>query len=493
MAAVLLLAAVGGTAWAAEGGAGSPAAPPAVFGDGGWVRDGDALVPQGADRSPDLGGEAGGVGGAGTSRDGAPRAAALAPEPAVTIPAEPATPGTDPDGDPGGGSGADADSEADADGDARIEALCAQLTAAADRHAVPHDFFVRLIWKESRFNANAVSPVGARGIAQFMPSTARARGLGDPFDPDEALPASAHFLRDLKNQFGVWGLAAAGYNAGPNRVLAYLAGRSGLPYETLDFVYAITGREADYWKLRARRLKVARASPPAAPRPLPLRTEPAAPAGLAPAVAAAKSATPTIVPPITAAAPSGHPDAGGGATVEGDRVKMVVHRPMVTDGPPDDLGPSPVPGIVVHRPSRAGRPPHASPADAAAVTAAVPRTRPEIETRPVDCARLVVALGRARTSPRPAFGGGAGGGWSPWGAQVAGHPQRAIALRQFGRHRTRLPGDLQSPSVVVRRFPARGRLPIHAVQFGAASRSEAQATCARVARALVPCVVVKNR
>ena len=66
-------------------------------------------------------------------------------------------------------------------------------------------------------------------------------------------------------------------------------------------------------------------------------------------------------------------------------------------------------------------------------------------------------------------------------------------MQMFQRQRARLPGDLGSPSVIVRRFPARGRLPIHAVQFAASSRSEAKATCARVARALVPCVVVKNR
>jgi hypothetical protein len=175
---------------------------------------------------------------------------------------------------------------------------------------------------------------------------------------------------------------------------------------------------------------------------------------------------------------------------------MAIHRPRITDGPPDDLGPSPVAGILVHRPNRSGRTGEAPPVAAASTAAsvAVPRLRPEIEAQPVDCARLIVALGRARTTPRPVFGGGGGGGgWSPWGAQVAGHPQRAIALRQFGRHRARLPGDLQSPSVIVRRFPARGRLPIHAVQFGAGSRSQAQATCARVAKALVPCVVVKNR
>jgi len=52
-------------------------------------------------------------------------------------------------------------------------------------------FFARLIWKESRFDIKAVSPAGAQGVAQFMPATAKRRGLADPFDPEQAIPASA--------------------------------------------------------------------------------------------------------------------------------------------------------------------------------------------------------------------------------------------------------------------------------------------------------------
>ena len=71
----------------------------------------------------------------------------------------------------------------------------------------------------------AVSAKGAQGIAQFMPQTADFRGLADPFDPIEALHNSASYLRDLRERFGNLGLAAAGYNAGPGRVSAWLAGR----------------------------------------------------------------------------------------------------------------------------------------------------------------------------------------------------------------------------------------------------------------------------
>jgi soluble lytic murein transglycosylase-like protein len=63
----------------------------------------------------------------------------------------------------------------------------------------PVEFFARVIWQESRFNASAVSPKGAEGIAQFMPRTADWHGLGNPFDPIEALRHAASYLRELRS------------------------------------------------------------------------------------------------------------------------------------------------------------------------------------------------------------------------------------------------------------------------------------------------------
>jgi soluble lytic murein transglycosylase-like protein len=96
--------------------------------------------------------------------------------------------------------------------------ICRTLEQAAAENGVPVEFFARVIWQESRFNARAVSPKGAAGIAQFMPQTASWHGLADPFDPVEALRHSANYLRELRDQFGNLGLAAAAYNAGPGRV-----------------------------------------------------------------------------------------------------------------------------------------------------------------------------------------------------------------------------------------------------------------------------------
>jgi hypothetical protein len=126
--------------------------------------------------------------------------------------------------------------------------ICRAVEKGAAENEIPVEFFARVIWQESRFNALAVSRKGAQGIAQFMPATADYRGLVDPFDPIESLENSARYLRDLKQQFGNLGLAAAAYNAGPGRVSAWLASRRRqLPEETRNYVAIITGWTADEW------------------------------------------------------------------------------------------------------------------------------------------------------------------------------------------------------------------------------------------------------
>lgn len=131
-------------------------------------------------------------------------------------------------------------------------ALCRLIDDAAAAQSVPPAFLTRLIFQESSFRSGVTSPAGAQGVAQFMPGTARERGLLDPFDPEQAVPKAAHFLAELKTRFGQWGLAAAAYNGGPNRVAAWLAGRGGLPFETENYVLAITGAPAEAWADDAR-------------------------------------------------------------------------------------------------------------------------------------------------------------------------------------------------------------------------------------------------
>jgi len=125
--------------------------------------------------------------------------------------------------------------------------ICEAVKAAAEENDIPIGFFVRLLWQESRFRAAEISSAGAQGIAQFMPQTAVEMGLRDPFDPLQAIPASARFLRKLHNQFGNLGLAAAAYNAGRGRIEKWLSRRSALPKETRAYVKIITGQKAEAW------------------------------------------------------------------------------------------------------------------------------------------------------------------------------------------------------------------------------------------------------
>jgi len=137
-------------------------------------------------------------------------------------------------------------------GNSTREAMCLMIESAATANDLPLEFFARVIWQESRFQPHAVGPVTrsgkrAQGIAQFMPGTASERRLLDPFDPVQALPKSAEFLSELRNQFGNLGLAAAAYNAGPRRVQEWLTGSGPMPQETRNYVAAITGTTVDNW------------------------------------------------------------------------------------------------------------------------------------------------------------------------------------------------------------------------------------------------------
>ena len=244
--------------------------------------------------------------------------------------------------------------------------ICALIEQAAGRHGLPPSYFARLIWKESRFDVAAVSPVGAQGIAQFMPGTARLEGLADPFDPEQAIPASASHLADLRAEFGNLGLAAAAYNSGRNRVSRWLSGASGLPYETLDYVHSITFRPADWF-------------------------------------------------------------CEDGREVE--------HRPLAEDRP----------------------------------FAQACRDLPVMKTRAL----------------------AAGAPMKPWGVQVAGAVTRDAAARAFQRVAARFSAVIGSPQpIVVRNRRAMGAP--WGARIGADSRAEAQALCAKLARAGGACVVQRN-
>lgn len=110
--------------------------------------------------------------------------------------------------------------------------------AAARKHGVPEDLFLRLVQQESGWNPGAVSHAGATGLAQLMPETAARLGV-DAQDPHQNLDGGARYLAMMYARFGSWRLALAAYNAGPEAVEKH----GGIPpfAETKNYVKAILG------------------------------------------------------------------------------------------------------------------------------------------------------------------------------------------------------------------------------------------------------------
>lgn len=110
--------------------------------------------------------------------------------------------------------------------------------AAARDQGVPEDLFLRLVQQESGWNPAAISPKGAKGLAQLMPDTAARLGVNID-DPLQNLAGGARYLRQMYDKFGTWRLALAAYNAGPQAVDAH----DGIPpyVETQNYVLAILG------------------------------------------------------------------------------------------------------------------------------------------------------------------------------------------------------------------------------------------------------------
>lgn len=117
------------------------------------------------------------------------------------------------------------------------------VMASATAGGVPPIILAALLQAESGFDRWAVSPVGAQGIAQFMPATARGMGLRDPFDPVQAIPAAGRLLGGHLRAFGSIPLALAAYNAGPGAVRRF----GGVPpyAETRAYVTRIMALAGD--------------------------------------------------------------------------------------------------------------------------------------------------------------------------------------------------------------------------------------------------------
>lgn len=115
------------------------------------------------------------------------------------------------------------------------------ILRAGKRYGVDPRFIHAVIWQESKYKPRARSYVGAQGLMQLMPATARRFGCADANDPTSNVDAGTKYLRFLLERFhGNVSLALAGYNAGEGAVDKY----NGVPpyNETQNYVRIITGR-----------------------------------------------------------------------------------------------------------------------------------------------------------------------------------------------------------------------------------------------------------
>ena len=117
------------------------------------------------------------------------------------------------------------------------------FSRAASRYGVDASLLAAMANQESGFDSQAVSPAGAQGLMQFMPSTAKGLGV-NPLDPTSAIDGAARYLSSLTKQFGSTDLALAAYNAGPGTVSQY----GGMPpySETQNYVRAVMSKAEAY-------------------------------------------------------------------------------------------------------------------------------------------------------------------------------------------------------------------------------------------------------
>lgn len=115
----------------------------------------------------------------------------------------------------------------EADGGRRAALYEPLMLDASARHSVDPRLLWTIAWIETRFQPKAISPAGAQGLMQFVPTTTRRYRLRDPFDPAESIDAAARYLRDLQGMFGDrLDLILAAYNAGEGAVRAFREGRA---------------------------------------------------------------------------------------------------------------------------------------------------------------------------------------------------------------------------------------------------------------------------
>lgn len=112
---------------------------------------------------------------------------------------------------------------------------------ASKKYGVDKKLIMSVIKQESDFNPNSTSCVGAEGLMQLMPSTARSLGVTNAYDIQQNVDGGTKYLKELLNMFGNTRLAVAAYNAGPGAVQSSGGNVNALPNETKNYVSKVLG------------------------------------------------------------------------------------------------------------------------------------------------------------------------------------------------------------------------------------------------------------
>lgn len=115
------------------------------------------------------------------------------------------------------------------------------VDAASKKYGVDKKLIMSVIKQESDFDPNSTSGVGAEGLMQLMPGTARELGVTNAYDVSQNVDGGTKYLKNLLNKFSDMRLAVAAYNAGPGAVQNSGGNISKLPSETRNYVSKVLG------------------------------------------------------------------------------------------------------------------------------------------------------------------------------------------------------------------------------------------------------------
>ena len=379
------------------------------------------------------------------------------------------------------------------------------IREAAARYRVPERWVRAVMQQESGGEQQATSPVGAMGLMQVMPATyeeLRVRHqLGDdPYDPHNSILAGTAYIREMYDRFGAPGFLAA-YNAGPDRVDSYLAGRAVLPDETVNYLAAITPnlgagapRSGPFAVASARSGRASRYAPTvaslAAGCDLNAAYNPNHPCSTL-LQAAAQPANTQPAYTQQAYAPEAVVRQAGAGGCDLDAAYDPAHpctSSAQSAAEPSAASVQRVPATGLQLASAANCDPNAAfnparPCHAATVASAV--VLPPARPRPVSTASHQPTAPSARALPSRSAEPGGG-----WAIQVGAFASPALARTVAEGARAQAPDQLRSAALALQPTAPFGSKVLYRARLAHLSASAASNACARLNHRQLPCVVV---